>query len=285
MPAVEDVRTKLPRRPDMIKYRARRSLSTITDAIIHWNGPPVVANAWAQLTADARYHCFTKDWSSNGSGVYGWSLMYHFAINQAGHIYWCNDLEDVLWHDSNGNGRGVGILHILGEGQVASADMLTSSEWLLDELTTRRPDIPNLLRAGVWGHGECGGVYGGGPRYGNATQCPGPQLLAYARAYRAAKPLPAPLPAPPVEPDVYLDEETGVRVSGKILEIYRANGGIGRYGRPLTKVLLVTLPDGDGQPYPAQFFERDLLHLSRDGQTVFEARSGYMLAQRMGFVA
>lgn len=187
-----------------------RALSGIEEIIGHWNGPEVSADEMRQLQADAVYH-INKDWNYPNR-VPGWGLMYHYAIGQSGKIYICNPETHVLWQANNANRTGLGILHILGKGQKPSDKMLASSKALLDWLTLERPDIP-AGRDDVWGHGELGKPYGGGPDYGNNTDCPGPDILAFVRKYRVTLPTPSPQPDP--EPTPF---PTGFTIQGKFKE-------------------------------------------------------------------
>lgn len=281
-PTIIDITNELPRNAqNQAKWLVVRPLSDIADLDIHYNGPPVVEDEMTQLIGDANYHIGPgKDWNPPNR-VRGWSIMYHYAVGRSGRIYKLNPETHITWHASNGNRRGLGILCILGKGQKPTPQMLASLKALVDWLTTERPEIP-ATRVNVWGHGELGGIYGGGPGYGNSTECPGVDLLAWVRAYRKATPLPEPAPQPGPEPDVYLDDVTGVRVAGAILSYFKSKGGWERFGRPITKEVPAQLEDG--KTYTTQFFERIPLHLGEDGR-VYEVRAGYMVGKAMGLVA
>ncbi len=187
-PEITDIISQLPHHAgNAAKYLRTRALKKIQAIIVHYNGPAVHATEMAQLIGDANYHISGRYWSKDGSGVFGWAIMYRFAVGQSGTIYEMNPLEDILWHVTNGNGEALGILCIIGKGQQPTKAMLKSLEKLVDWLTTERPDFP-AVRANVWGHGECKGIYGGGPQYGNSTECPGSPLLAWVRDYRNGAP-------------------------------------------------------------------------------------------------
>lgn len=286
-PQMKDVRTTLPRSArNATKHLRRRALASITHIGVHWNGPPVDADAWAQLVVDAGYH-IRKDWDLGSSIARGWGLMYHMAVDQAGTIYWCNDFEDVLWHISGGNYKALGILCVLGQGQKPTQAMLDSLQRLLDWLTEERADIP-AARANVWGHGECGGMYGGGPAWGNATECPGPDLLAFVRKYRAGipitpTPVPQPQPTPPSprpvsapDPDAYI-ERNGYWLGGAIRRYYEANGGVDVFGLPLENEQQGVVLE-DGREYTTQLFEYEMLAW-RPGEQVRKVRLGAMYQQ------
>ena len=235
-PNMKDVRGKLPRNAqNATRWLRRRLLRAITRIVVHWNGPAVAADAWKQLVGDASYH-ITKDWDTGSGVAHGWGLMYHIAIDRDGNIYLCNDFEDILWHCTGGNALSLGVLCVLGEGQKPTAKMLAVLQGVLDWLCNERPDI-SAGRGDVWGHGECGGVYGGGPQWGNATECPGPDLLKFVRNYRAGvaqqrtEP-PVPVPASPGVADERAFP-TGYRVRGKFLSFFDEHGGVELFGYPL----------------------------------------------------
>ena len=282
-PAIEDLRGTLPRnQANARRWLSRRALDAVTKVIIHWNGPPTSADELRQLRGDADYH-IQKDWSDDGSGVFGWGIMYHLGVGQSGRIYLLNDLEDVLWHVRDGNPVSVGVICLLGKGQTPSASMLGSLRALVVWLVDERADLPNVGRTDVWGHGECGGMYGGGPNFRNNTECPGPDLLRWVRAYRTALPEPAPQPGPRTQ---YFPE-TGKTVLGGILDYFEAHGGLPEFGLPLTEEQpgntwpFAALPELDG--FTCQLFEHALL-LWRSDTGVIRGRDGALtmeLAKRV----
>lgn len=86
-------------------------------------------------------------------------------------------------------------------------------------------------------------------------------LLSYGYGEQAAPPVVPPaadptLPVPdPGEPGVRYFAATGHTLRGAFRAYWEANGGLGRFGYPLSEVFLSTSPEGGGS-YPAQYFER-----------------------------
>lgn len=261
-PEIENVEAQLAHNPQSAAlYQRNRSLTDIAQLVTHWNGPPVAqspAQELGVLQSDARYHCFERDWSPDPHTVVrGFSIMYHFSVGQSGRIRQMNPIERMLWHVTNGNWSAVGTLCIMGEGQRPSAAMLASLRALYDWLCADRPDLPNLDHTGVWGHGECGGLYGGGPQWGNSTTCPGPDLLAWTRAYRRGEAPPAPAPVPVPTATNHYFPETGYYVSDGFWEFYQSFGGAQKgvqlFGYPLAEPFQGRVGDWTGT---VQQFER-----------------------------
>lgn len=274
-PQIENIMYQLQRHDQNAnRWLRRRLLSAITKLIIHWNGPATGSDELRQLKGDASYH-ISKNWASAGNPpAYGWAIMYHFAVGQSGKVYALNPLTDILWHVSNGNPVAIGIICLIGEGQKPTPAMFASLRQLVDWLVDERVDLPNLSRGDVFGHGECGGVYGGGPNYGNSTECPGPDLLAWVRECRARLVPPA--------PERRTFAETGKTVRGEIFKYFTAEGGIGEFGFPVTEEYEEFLEDG--LEYTVQLFQKALLHY-RPEKGVGRANIGTMYGKLMGLVA
>lgn len=262
-PVMEDIRGKLHHSAtNAAMYLKKVPLSSRTHVGVHWNGPAVKTSNWLQqLVDDSAFH-INKDWSKDGSGIHGWGLMYHVEIDQDGKVYFSNDFEDVLWHISGGNYHAIGVHCILGEGQVPSSAMYYALQGVLDWLCYDRPDMPSLTKSHVYGHGECGGQYGGGPAWDNSTACPGPDLLRFVRQYRASA-VPDNVPAQPAivlpvltYPGAFVDEN-GYKVGGAIRMFREAHGGVPIFGLPMSNERPQMLEDGN--LYTVQCFERTWL--------------------------
>jgi hypothetical protein len=280
-------------KPDMIDLRATdalptnpegqtngtRTLSQIKNIIVHWWGTPTIADEIQQLRSGSRYHAFERDWNLATPGItHARRLTYHLAIGQSGQVYWINNFTVRSWHVNNGNDVAIGINHMIGEGQTPSAAMLASSKQTLDWLTQERPDIP-ALRGDVWGHGECGGVYGGGPKFGASSSCPGPDLLEWTRAYRKDQPAPVAVPPTPVviPPTHTFFPQTGFSVGNAIKDYHDLQGGVGGHlGFPLSDEFQGMIPDGGDKVFTLQLFERGVVHFF-PGEGCGEVRTGPML--------
>jgi hypothetical protein len=263
-----DVRGMLPYNASSPWIR-RRALSDLSYAAVHYSADKLPASATLaqelqRLIDDANYH-LAKDWSSDGSGVHGFALMYAYSIFMSGRIYVCNDEELITWSVTNGNPVTLSTVLILGPGQKPSAPMLATLGAHLDRLTSR-PDLPGITRQNVFGHGEMGRIYGGGPDFGNNTPCPD-QALAFVKQYRKAV-----LPMPPQGSMFF--SVTGQYVSHGFLDYFLAGGGIGRFGYPLTGE--IEEEQEDGNIYTVQYFERSRFewHRELNPAQVLEGRLG-----------
>ena len=175
-------------------YYDRRPLGKIKEAIIHNTG------GQEDVQQDNDYHRKEAVWVKGDPSVHAPHVAYHVwlpmdplgfleahGIAHEGDVdsvvVWCNHLEEISWHATNGNPTSVGIA-TQGDGQAEEMTQaqLIGLHWLLND---HLPDQGVVIeRQNVWGHGECGGVYGGGPPYGNATVCPGEKRLPQVQAIR-----------------------------------------------------------------------------------------------------
>lgn len=261
-----------------------RSLSMIHKSGLHWPGEDNIpmntteAQEIQLLKAFANYHVYTRNWDDTGRTlIRGSSIMYHWAIGLSGKRYKCRAERNVTWHINKGNYEAVGTVVLMGtRGRLTAAarDTLIQHLAWLDS----RTDI-GVSMSQHWGHGECGGIYGGGPSWNNATTCPGPELLELVRNYRKGAIVPGPIspPTPLPGPNTEFFPQTGHNLSNAFRDYWRNNGGLARFGYPLTEELsgnvypFSVLPELKG--YTVQLFERALLHY-KDGEGVGIGRDG-----------
>lgn len=254
-PEMIDMRGLLPRnKQNEARWLRKRPTSAIRDIVVHWNGPRVDQAEGPQLVADANYH-IQKNWALPGQApAYGWALMYHYAVGTTGRVYWCNDEEDVLWHDTDGNYCGLAVHCILGDGQRSTPAMLDSLRKLLDWLCDERPDLP-AGRGDVWGHGER-------VDYRNYTSCPGPEIRGWVAEYRAGA------------RKGHWFHETNLWVADDFFRFWTENGGVRIFGFPWRTEMPMKF---NGTDYQVQYFERARFERAPDG-TISLGRVGAELA-------
>jgi hypothetical protein len=256
-PNIIDVRAKLPHTAQLATMF--RALAHVFYIFVHYSADRLAASATeeqeiAHLVADANFH-INKVWGtdSQGNPIYGYALMYTYAIFQSGRIYQCNDEDRLLWNTTNGNPYGLAVVHVLGDGEQPTAEMLASSTAMLDWLTSRY-DIPAKAEH-VFGHGECGEIYGGGPDFGNNTPCPG-KMLDFTQLYRKGAVLPDP------QPNNRFFKETGQYISNAFkgawerleqIPLDGSNMAMLHVGYPITPEMQETLGSWTGT---TQYFER-----------------------------
>lgn len=167
---VIDVRAQLYRNTDGGPNRSV-PLASKRGLIVHWNGPTVGADDRRTLMADSAYHALQKDWSPETGIQHGDGLMYHIAIGQDGALYWCRDLGAVLWHCGawSENEIALSVLVLCAASREPTEWQLASLRAVCDRwlVTDHGP------RSAIKGHVEV-----------SATDCPGPVLLPWVRAYR-----------------------------------------------------------------------------------------------------
>jgi hypothetical protein len=266
-----DLRGKLPTNPRG-RNGGRRTRKQIKTVGLHYGGLLAAGyNAGVEaeikiLRGYAQYHAFVRDWSSDGSGLRHDTIAYCIAVGNSGTKYLLNDPERIGWHIKHGNVESIGVLWIGGKGQTPSAAAYAGIEEVCDWIV--EDPAFSAGRRDVWGHGECGGQYGGGPVwYGNSTECPWPDILAWGRAYRKGQPAPEPLPTPAPPPTTHtFYPETGFSVGFAIRAAYLALGGPhgkpGGFaiGFPISDEFSGRIPDGGDKLYTLQCFERAVAH-------------------------
>lgn len=248
----------------------QRPLSSMHSHFVHYPAGSRVPDEWteaqviAYLVGLARYH-IQRGWGGGGGPPPGFSLMYHWAIGRNGQRYKIQDETLVTWHASNGNYIGLATLVLVGVGQGMSQRQRTTLLQHLEWVTLRR-DNP-IQRGNTWGHGETPYRYGGGPNYGNNTDCPG-LVLATVRAFRAGEnePMPPEIGDPWTDP--HTPFPTGFYVQGGFGDEYRSRYRadpptlIKTVGYPLTNELALVCEDG--QVRTCQVFERAVMEWHPD---------------------
>lgn len=149
-----------------------RATSRIEMIVAHWDGPrgPVLGYdplSWYQW--EARYH-IQKDW---GDGSRGFGLMYHEVVSRDGRVWLTRPATDIVWAAMGANPISYHTKVDAGADYGPTAEQLATLPRRLDALRERY----GVRRDQVFGHGEL-------TQYGNATECPGPALLAALRQYR-----------------------------------------------------------------------------------------------------
>jgi hypothetical protein len=137
----------------------------------HWNGANFSRSATdAECVAaiiQIAYQHQRKDWSSDGSGAFGDTIMYHEAICPSGTVYTFRDYAEVVWHCGSdlGNRTSRAILVLSGPDTQATPRQL-------EAMQVRYEDF---RRVPVKGHMEWSG-----------TECPGPVIMNKIRELRAS---------------------------------------------------------------------------------------------------
>jgi hypothetical protein len=163
---VIDVIAQMPRLP-----QGPAGQTDLHDSLtFHWNGANFSRSAsddecFAALVQIAFQHQ-RKDWSSDGSGAFGDTIMYHEAICPSGTVYVMREYSEVAWHSGidRGNRTSRGILVLSGPDTEATSRQL-------EAMTLRYQDFQ---LPPIWGHQEW-----------SATACPGPRIMAHVRVLRA----------------------------------------------------------------------------------------------------
>ncbi len=122
-------------------------------------------NTLARLIQEANGH-IAKNWGH---------ISYHYSIDNVGDIYQCLPETEVGYHCGNLaiNKKSIAIkLDGNFEVQQPTAKQIQALKDLLVYLTTKRPDLPKIVRASVKGHRDI-----------KATACPGKNLYSLIRKF------------------------------------------------------------------------------------------------------
>jgi N-acetylmuramoyl-L-alanine amidase len=153
---------------------AKRSLAQIDRIVIHHT-----AVGYNDQSDEDRFAAIMRFHVNEG-----WpGISYHYMIGRSGNTYKFNELDDITYTDSqNVNSLAIcldGYFHPSVNDQPTTAQ-LTALQSLLDELTTRRPDIP-AGRRDVVGHRNISRIFGR-PEW--STACPGDILFERVLEYQ-----------------------------------------------------------------------------------------------------
>ena len=147
---IKDVREVWPWNPRRGKWD-KRDLARINKIVLHQElgeGSGLVVHT---------YHTSKDCHISPGIGTP--RICYHFVIEKNGTIYWCNDLEDVVWHTKGQNLSGVGIM-LVGDfdGKDHSGESVPTieQEQSFYELVDMLIDDLDLLHTEIYGHCDFG---------------------------------------------------------------------------------------------------------------------------------
>lgn len=237
-PWLVDIRAQLARREPETGVNAgpfeQVPLDHKRGLVVHYSGPVIErrVETLRTLQIEARYHV-GKNWAGGGQPtLYGDGLMYHLAVGDAGTVYLCRDLEDMLWHcgDREWNRRSLAVHLPLGGQQRATTEQLLA----LTAIADRWREFSGTPLAEVRGHGEI-----------TATGCPGTLLDEWVRPYRDGA-------APGVEGRYF--PETGHFVGGAFWRFWNERGGLPIFGYPLSEERQEQVEDGSVRT--VQYFER-----------------------------
>lgn len=137
-----DWTTRLPNQGS----NGRRSLASLKHTVVHHAGfLSTSKDNFSRLSSIAGNH-IRKGWKRIG---------YHYAIMRNGAVIQTNPLEELTWHAGNYpiNVTGLGIMLDGDLKKQRTTPAQVKGLWeLLDTLTTKRPDMPLLIRKHVTTH-------------------------------------------------------------------------------------------------------------------------------------
>jgi N-acetyl-anhydromuramyl-L-alanine amidase AmpD len=151
-----DIRKKLPNKGS----NGKMNMQNIKYCIIHHDAEfmPLIYNSLARYIKHANLH-ISKGWRH---------ISYHYIIDNIGDIYQCLDENEVGYHAGNlpVNKSSIAVKFDGNfETQKPTTKQVQAYKELMVWLTTKRPDLPKLVRSSVRGHYQI-----------KATACPGKNI-------------------------------------------------------------------------------------------------------------
>lgn len=124
-----------------------------------------------------RYNTMTRlEKETNEHIAKGWGhISYHYSIDNVGDVYQCLPETEIAYHCGNLaiNKKSIAIkLDGNFETQKPTEKQIKALQDLLVTLTSKRPDLPKIVRASVRGHRDI-----------KATACPGKNLYPLIRKF------------------------------------------------------------------------------------------------------
>lgn len=147
---IRDVRETWPWNPRRGKWD-QRDLSVVNKIILHQE----LGESTGRGVHD--YHTSINCHISPGKGTP--RICYHFVIEKDGVVYWCNNLDDVVWHTKGQNTSGVGIMlqgdfdGIGHQGKSQPTQAQEESFYELVDMLTSELEIPY---SEIYGHCDFG---------------------------------------------------------------------------------------------------------------------------------
>ena len=145
MMEIKDVRDTLQKNPHG-KVWGQRDLAQINRIILH--------QELGEGTTESvnNYHISDACHVSSGGTP---KICYHFTIEKDGSVYWCNSLEEIVWHTKTQNTCGVGIMLVGdfdGENHVGKSVPTEEQEKSFYKLTRMLLSDLELPCSEVYGH-------------------------------------------------------------------------------------------------------------------------------------
>lgn len=139
------------------------------DVYIHWlgQGYPESMSDDQIMRSIQRYHQGTQKWSDVG---------YNFAVGRSGRAYEGRGMGIVGAHTNNHNSAGMGIVFLIGKGETPTIDMIHTATDIIESIRLAGYGSAKIT---VHPHMDVEP-----PGY---TECAGPDLTPWARAYNHAR--------------------------------------------------------------------------------------------------
>ena len=102
---------KLPWNPSRPRWPQKRELGKIDRVILHQSLGHADTSGNRDVFGINKYHISPGNHISAGGCPH---ICYHFALDDDGSIYLCNELTDVVWHCAGQNSRSVGVMLVGG---------------------------------------------------------------------------------------------------------------------------------------------------------------------------
>lgn len=153
-----------------------------------WRERDTLENEIASWIGHANYHVNTHRWPA---------IAYWAGVTPSGRLLFMRNPKEIGYHAYNFNAEAIGISLDTTAGQVATPEMLHTTNLFLNILCDETPELVNIVRKVWFGHREAG--WYDSRNYG--TQCPGPEWIKNIQAFRDGQDFAPDIPEREMEPD------------------------------------------------------------------------------------
>ena len=145
----------LPWNPNRPRWPQKRNLGRIDRVILHQSLGHADPSGNRDVFGINNYHISPGNHISAGGCPH---ICYHYALDDDGVIYLCNELTDVVWHCKGQNSRSIGVMlvgNFAGPGH-SGGEPTVAQEQAFFALAEHLMETLRLPPTAFWGHADFG---------------------------------------------------------------------------------------------------------------------------------